>query len=690
MTIFKVLQEIEKLIYKVLMWVILLPKTIVKIVVQPKWASKYVHDELHGSGEADESKGEFDEYISPVILLLIVALLPSLGYNALPRFGATLSSPAETNLTTDRFLSFEAQADFISASTELENFAKWEVWQKTPDGDYTLVKSDFHPREDGSNAIETVDNNTVKDRFLYTFDPGDYYVYVSVGNVDVTRTESPTLESYDAYVTVTVPLGADEQVRVSSDNEQALEQKTAQSSDFLSRVKDEQTIFLALALMMPPLLFAFASKVFRGDAITEGTLKDNFYVQCYYFSPLSLAIWSTYYALYFFTPDAYLYFGSGTALQVLLFPLTLGVLWFVRAEIKYMAWERKTPTWRAAIIVILCIGILGFLTNVIYSFDTYMNGVRLFAVRLFPILGILLMIGYAYAWLGRRRKNNEKIIGVNIAGFVILAGVFLVVMSRFADYTGLNSTVPVVVIKPHGTGAAVVVEVTATQAAVVTQESTAPIQSTPTVVLNTPTPTSQPTQTLELPRFYTEEFNNPLVRWFDFMTYGDSRMVDEEVDLGNLSVSLNPLEDKYAWYYLINNTFTYSDVKVETVVTNQGNNSNGISLICRYSDVGWYETVFSSSGTYTVYAVDNQGLVNQGYNRIGNGGSALINQGLKTNVYAMECRENQLILFINNEEVNRVVDRRFELAEGKIGLAVSATKNLPVNVDFESFTVSEP
>ena len=178
------------------------------------------------------------------------------------------------------------------------------------------------------------------------------------------------------------------------------------------------------------------------------------------------------------------------------------------------------------------------------------------------------------------------------------------------------------------------------------------------------------------------------------MTFGDLRMVDEEVDLGILSVSLTPLEDKLTWYYLINNAFTYaftySGVKVQTVVTNQGNNSNGISLICRYSDVGWYEAVFSSSGTYKVYVVDNQGIVNQGYNEIANGGSALINQGLKTNVYSLVCRGNELTLLVNQTEVRKIVDTRFQLEEGKIGLAVSSPKKLPVNVDFESFTVSEP
>jgi hypothetical protein len=680
------LQDIEKLIYKILMWVILIPKTIVQITLHPRWASEYVRKELN------EGEGHFDEYISPVILLLIVALLPSIGYNALPKFGATISSPAETNLTTDRFLSFEVQGDFISASPSLAHFAIWEVWKKNADGEYLLESDEFHPREDGNNAIQIVDNNTVKDRFLYTFGPGEYYVYASVGNVDVGREESPVIESYDAYITVVVPLSAADPVKVSSESEQALDAKAgAQEADFLNRVKDEQTIFLALALMMPPLLFAFVSKVFRG-AIDENTLKDNFYLQCYYFSPLSLAIWGTYYSFYFFTADAYLYFGADYALPVLLFPLTLAVLWFVRTEIKNIAWERKAPIWKATILVVMCIGILGYMAQVIFSFDTYMNSLRLFAIRAFPILGLLLVAGYGFTWYRRRRQKKENILSWNIAGFAILGAVFLWVMFQFVGYTGFTSTAPVAVVEPQGTGVAVVVQATSTQVVAATQDASvspqATPQSTPTVALSTPTP--QPTPTIEPPRYYTEEFNAPLLTWFDFMTYGDSRMVDQKVDLGVFSVRLTPLEEKFSWYYQINNAFTYSDVRVETVVKNQGNNSNGISLVCRYSDVGWYEAVFSSSGEYWVYVVDNQGIVSQGYNEIANGGSALILQGLKTNVYALECRGNELGLFVNQEEIKRVTDNRFQLAEGKVGLAVSAPKKLPVNVDFESFTVSEP
>ena len=93
------------------------------------------------------------------------------------------------------------------------------------------------------------------------------------------------------------------------------------TKNFLDRAKEEQTIFLALALMIPPLLFAFVSQYAKAkkiEKIGEETLRESFYVQCYYFSPLSVAIWATYYAYYFFTVNAYWYLKFSSALQILL------------------------------------------------------------------------------------------------------------------------------------------------------------------------------------------------------------------------------------------------------------------------------------------------------------------------------------------------------------------------------------
>lgn len=731
-TIFTVLQDIEKLIYKVLMWIILIPKTIVRIVLQPKWAAKYIHSELSEGGS------HFDEYVSPVILLLIVALLPSLGYNALPEFGVTLSSPAQTVPTTDRFLSFESQVDFISASKDLMYIVVWDVSKKNSDGGYDLEKSEQHPREAEGIAIEKLDLNTIKDRFLYAFSPGDYLVRVSAKNINVDNDVSHDLETYEGYLAVSVPVDSTAHVLVSSEGGSVLPEK---EKNFLDRVKDEQTIFLALALMIPPLLFAFASQIIKVkmENIGEETLKESFYVQCYYFSPLSVAIWGTYYAYYFYTADVYSYVEFSTALQILLLPLVWAVLWFVRTEVKRIAWELETSkgqtssqkaakdtkteekdvkesgksgfeeedasvvvskknTTIASILVLFCIFLLGAGANILFSFNSYMDTLRLWSIRAFPALAVLLILGFTWQWIRRRQDRQEGLSDFkwNAAGLAGLTLVFFVVMTRIGN--GMTAASPATV-DLQGSPTMIVAnsgsQIDATSVVVPNASSTPdvllaspPANATPTlssalpVLVDTPTP--------ELSPFYTEEFNGDLVNWFDFMTYGDPRLIVEEVNLGKLSISIRPLEDKLAWFYLINNSFAYSDVKMEAVVTNQGNNANSVGLICRYSNVGWYEFAISNSGTYSIYAVDNQGIVNQGYNEIAVGGSTRIKTGLQTNVYMAICAGDQFTLLVNGEEVTTITDKRFQFAEGKIGLSLFSPQKLPVSVAFESLIVSRP
>ncbi|HKJ38454.1 MAG TPA: hypothetical protein VJ972_06745 [Anaerolineales bacterium] len=728
-TIFNVLQDIEKLIYKILMWMVLIPKTIVWIILHPRAASEYVHFELN------KGQAKFDEYVSPVILLMVVALLPALGYNILPNFGTAISSPAQTETTTDRYLPFTAQTDLISVSPELDYYTNWEVWKKGADGNYTVEYFEYHPEQDGAGEPEKIDANTIEDRFKYSFDPGDYVIHVSAGDIKKSaNNEIHVLEDYEAQIAVSVPVEASKAVEIFSTTEATIGgDASSQNSKFLDQVKDEATIFIALALMIPPLLFAFVTRLFKLQLkwISEDTLKDSFYVQCYYFSPLSLAIWGTFYAYYFFTVDIYWYVPFNTALQILLLPLIWAFLWFIRTEIKRIAWELETPSpepnkessdeirdskndellkelivksgiTRSIIIVLICFLILGYGVNLLLDFETYMDDLRLNLIRAYPILTIPLIVGFVYSWLKRRKERDERILGRNIAGLAALTVLFFLLMTRVSNQTNLASS-PLPDPLPQATEiansaptlipdsmASSTPDVSATQPSVQSSPTLALETQLPSPTLALETPLPSPTATLEPSGFYTDEFNADLYDWVSFFTFGDSRMVKEEIDMGKLSISIRPVEDKFGWYYLVNGVHTYTDVKVETIFTNQGNNTNGVSLICRYSDIGWYEFQISNSGTYKIFVVDNRGIVNQGYNEIANGGSRWINTGRQTNIFSIECKGNELALYVNQQEERRITDNRFLLADGKIGLAVSSPEKLPVVVEFESLTVSSP
>lgn len=719
-SIFTILQDFEKLIYKILMWVILIPKTVVKIILYPGWVHDYVRDELNSD---DPENSPFDEYISPVLLLLVVALIPALIFNSLPNFGTTLSSPAEEKPVTGRTLLFESLTDFKSSSTEMDYFHTWTVEKVQPDGSYAAVFWENHYTGGPSNLIEIVDNNTVKDRFLYTFpdlESGEYYINVYAGKYYPFRQDAPLVEVYKAYLKVTVPVKSDEQIVVSSASTKPVVATSADAGigSLVDQFQKENTIFLALGLMIPPLLFALMTKLFMGISIGENTLKENFYVQCYYFSPLSLAIWATYYAYYFFTNDAYFYVGHNVALPILLLPPILTALWFFRTEMKTMEFERRINGARAFLIVTACITFLGMAIYVFFYFPDFQDRIRLFFIQAYPLLSAALIIAFAIAWLGRLRTESTPTTLGNLT-WVFASLVVLVVAMRFVSFQAVVvpkapagfvetpvATLPSleqtqIVEFPVGTPTAIAylpifadtqtstVEPTVTPAIVTDQPTIIPIGDTPTfeqpttaVITDTPTAVFQP--------FYTETFSGDLANWIRFMTSGDESMVSVRMESEKLAIDLASLDDKLPWFYLINNVYTYPDVKVEVDVTNRGSDANGVSLICRYSDVGWYEFVVSNTGSYTIYAVDSVGIVSQGYNQLINGNSSAVNQGVSRNIITAECKGNALNLYVNQTLVDSVTDPRFNFTYGKIGIAVSSPQKLPVGVDFDTLTVSAP
>ena len=716
-TIFTVLQDIERLIYRVLIWIILIPKTVVKIVINPTWAHDYIR------GELKQEESPFDEYMSPVILLLVVALLPALVFNSLPTYNSVITSPAEEKPTTDRILSFEAQTKFLSTSPDMEFVHLWTVEQVKEDGSYEVVGGESHFSDTNVIYTEKVDNRTAKDRFLFTFtNAGEYYVNVYAGKYDPQLGRDRILEDHSAYIKVIVPLKTDEQIIISNDTAKTtVETEVIQSAgDITDQIQKERTIFLALALMMPPLIFALAIKLFTKDEIGEITLKDHFYVQCYFFTPLSLAIWASYYAYYFYTADAFFYLGERVAFQILMLPTILAMIWFFRTEMKTIAYERNTKSLFSFLIVTLCLAVLGGAAYVILFFQNIQDRIRLFSIQVYPLAATALIIAFIVAWMRRRRAKNQGVTMNNLSWvFVSVLFLFFVSMIISRETPSLENELAFASTQIAGLPSKQGTQVSdlpisfVTPTADIPQGTSTPVAAIPlgtsTPVLDffpatTPTPLSAgfpapPTPTeqvvLAIPTtgdqpYYTEDFNNDIPDWIRFMTFGDTRMVKETVGLGNLSISILPIEDKYAWYYLINNKFSYSNVKVEAVVTNQGNNANGVSLICRYSDIGWYEFVVSNSGVYSILAVDNQGIVNQGYNEIASGGSSKIKAGRQTNVYTAICNGNELSLIINQSEVWTLTDAKFQFAEGKIGIAVSSPEKLPVKVEFESMTVGQP
>src|SRR5687768_6348795 len=295
-------ESVEKLAYKILLWIILIPKTLLRIIINPTWVPDYI------KGELKQDKSPFDEYISPIILMLVVALLPALIFSILPKLDVTISSPAEKETTKDGILEFDAQANFISASVRAHDKYTWYVEKIDigKDGNFTYDENGdyYHKIYTETYEYELAESNTSNDVFFYSFEnkPGSYYVNVEVQRFDIDRLDVP-IEEYFSYVFVYVPEKSEDLIQISQFDEtsQDTRENKLTPENFADQLTKESTILLALLLLTPPLLFALATKVLTREEISENSLKENFYIQCYYFSPSSLAIWATIYGMHFYT-----------------------------------------------------------------------------------------------------------------------------------------------------------------------------------------------------------------------------------------------------------------------------------------------------------------------------------------------------------------------------------------------------
>ena len=262
--------------------------------------------------------------------------------------------------------------------------------------------------------------------------------------------------------------------------------------------------------------------------------------------------------------------------------------------------------------------------------------------------------------------SNPMLLGAGAVVVLILIAAFVMIGRKPATPVPTETSAP-----------------TQTPATVATAESQAiVVTNTP---LPTPTPTLvEPTSTPAPQPFYTEEFNGDLSNWSTFVTKGNQDRLNVHTEDGSMVFDLGGT-NLYA--YSVLNDFTYTDVKLEAVAANRGVNDNNVSLICRYTEGGWYEFNIGNDGTYTILAYD---AVLKFYDPLAQGGSPAIKSGQSTNKYAAACQGSTLTLWINDVEVRTITVHQYNYDKGKIGLSVSSFNTLPVKVEFESLKISEP
>jgi hypothetical protein len=242
------------------------------------------------------------------------------------------------------------------------------------------------------------------------------------------------------------------------------------------------------------------------------------------------------------------------------------------------------------------------------------------------------------------------------------------------------------------------------------------IQPTATEVPQLPTPTLEPvvipptdTPAPSLTDYYTEEFENGIVDWLQFVVAGNPNLT-YYADINNHLKFEVPSNETYA--YSENIKYTYSDVYVQTnFSTTETSSDNGISVFCRKSDKGWYElrvsTMGGQAGFIQVYRYDPK-LKDAGSNPYIDLLTPVYKQnalpvqeivpGFNINTIAIQCSNNNLSFFANGKPMmNTRLKKPIALSddfltEGTTGVGVQSGyhNKAPVVIEFDWVSASAP
>ena len=183
--------------------------------------------------------------------------------------------------------------------------------------------------------------------------------------------------------------------------------------------------------------------------------------------------------------------------------------------------------------------------------------------------------------------------------------------------------------------------------------------------------------------YYYSDFDTSMDSWSYFLMSGNDDGFSTELADSKLRVDI---EKANTWLYFTYDDYSYTDVRIDTIAENLGRNTNNVSLICRYSDDGWYEFNVYNSGNYDIFYYDN--VVAKDYKLLYRGASTAIKTGKNTNEYTAICSGNTLTLGINGVEVRTVKSN--DLKEGQVGFGLSSFDVLPIIAEFDGFAASVP
>jgi hypothetical protein len=187
--------------------------------------------------------------------------------------------------------------------------------------------------------------------------------------------------------------------------------------------------------------------------------------------------------------------------------------------------------------------------------------------------------------------------------------------------------------------------------------------------------------------FFTDEFDASSSAW-TMLQAGSDAVPNIAVENSRFVIQTDA---PYAWIYSLYGPQEYGDVRIDTKFVNNALSPASAGLICRYSDTdGWLEYNVTTDGTYNLLYGEwlASGVAN--YLPVVNGSSNAVPQSGVELQIGLICSGTTASLLINDAVIRNADVSRFELANGKVGLAASSYENTPVIVSFDWFKVSEP
>ncbi len=220
-----------------------------------------------------------------------------------------------------------------------------------------------------------------------------------------------------------------------------------------------------------------------------------------------------------------------------------------------------------------------------------------------------------------------------------------------------------------------------------TQTPTSTLTPTPEpspTATNTPKPTATPTLAPG-DVMYAADFKN-MGDWMDFGFSFDTGKdtTNYTIEPKKDSLYMEVPEEYTSVYAVYADDMPKADVQLDVDTDTTGPARNNISLICRYTEDGWYELSVDSSGMWAIYRYDTKG----GYFLLKDGGSTAIHMVQRQNHLTALCRGDTFTLFVNDVKVGTAKDQKF--SEGRIGIGVATFQYGGTGITFKNLTARLP